>query len=353
MPSSVAAKPAQAADVAVGMNKDRSSSVWLAKQLTQGFSPASQHTPPTEPTAAAAAAAASATRVHKHAGRATRLHATAASSHGAAAASGTTTSSSKVKGIPESVMQQAYLSKEDPISGRIRCKACGKAFEMYRQLGQHLIEKHDGLNSQDAKFLQLHTSSQQPLQQQQLQLDSSDAFPALGASSSSNFDHSKPGASAGAAASTVPAGVSAQQKLPQQLEQHEGKQHPAPLASLLNKPASGSHLAPKPASKRPSQASSSASKPAPAPAKSLGQFTIFDFIKKPKAARAVTAKPGAVRSQAKSAAKRAQVQLSPDQLAAIMQAAAQQVCRAWHLGLESLDHAVWPIQIPGSFSTSL
>lgn len=333
MPSSVAAEAVPAADVANG-SKDRPSNPWLTNQSSQSSQAASQLKPPPTPPAAAAATAAPA-KERRHA-VSQKLH---AASPPMAAAAAFASMASKVKGIPEPVVQQAYLSKQDPVSGRLRCRACGKAFELYRQLGQHLLEKHNGLNSQDAKFLKLHVgqhTSQPSLQQQQqqLQLTSADAFPALGASSSSTTaEEKKPATFSAAAASLTPGTQPAAGRLQKQqhdLQQHEQQQQqdkqqkqPMSMASSSSGPSSSSSAAA--TSTRRSQP---LSKPAPQaevpPPKSLGQFTIFDFIKKPKLSKGAAAKSSRAQPRA-AAASRVGPQLTPEQLAALMQAAQQQV----------------------------
>ena len=337
MPSSGVAEAAPALDVASGMSKDRSSNAsWLANQRRQTSSAAPQSQPPPAPAAAAA-------KAKQHAGSANRLRAMASSAHAGDVSFTNSSKSSKVKGIPESVMQQAYLSKQDPVSGRLRCKACGKAFELYRQLGQHLLEKHDGMNSQDAKFLKLQDPSQysnQPSllqqQQQRLQLESADAFPALGASSSAIVEARKPATSAAAAAGAAIVMPSRSQPPPaeakqqQQQQQQEGKQprKHLPVKSPLISSVTASKVASTASGKPASQAACSPSSQPEAPsARSLGQFSIFDFIKKPKPARAAAAKASATsKGHAKGvAASKTQAQLSPGQLVAIMEAAKEQV----------------------------
>jgi hypothetical protein len=82
------------------------------------------------------------------------------------------------------LMAEAHKSPADPVSGRVRCKACGKAFSAYSFLAQHLKQRHFGLNSEDAKVLEYRHLEQQ--QQAASHKSSSSAqltaadFPSLG-----------------------------------------------------------------------------------------------------------------------------------------------------------------------------
>ncbi len=49
-------------------------------------------------------------------------------------------------------LMEARKSKVEPATKRVRCRACGVAFVSYSSLAQHLGTKHDGINSDEAKF---------------------------------------------------------------------------------------------------------------------------------------------------------------------------------------------------------
>ena len=51
-----------------------------------------------------------------------------------------------------SFMQQCRSGQ----ASRVKCRACGKAFLSFKQLAQHLQAKHNGINSEDAKYLQAY-----------------------------------------------------------------------------------------------------------------------------------------------------------------------------------------------------
>lgn len=55
----------------------------------------------------------------------------------------------------ERLLAQARRSAFDPVTDKARCRACGKAFSSHMQLAQHLGAAHGGVNSEDAKFMQL------------------------------------------------------------------------------------------------------------------------------------------------------------------------------------------------------
>lgn len=63
------------------------------------------------------------------------------------------------------LMSEAHKSPVDPDTGRIRCRACGRAFAAYTFLAQHLKQRHFGINSEDAKVLEYRQLQQQQQQQ--------------------------------------------------------------------------------------------------------------------------------------------------------------------------------------------
>ncbi|GLI68827.1 hypothetical protein VaNZ11_013332 [Volvox africanus] len=69
--------------------------------------------------------------------------------------------SSAIAALQERLLVQARRSAFDPTTGKVRCRACGKAFATYAQLAQHLTAAHDGINSEDAKYLQFKRQQQQ------------------------------------------------------------------------------------------------------------------------------------------------------------------------------------------------
>lgn len=56
--------------------------------------------------------------------------------------------------IPNSPLPspQARLSPVSPLTGKVHCLACGKAFDLYSVLAQHVGDKHEGMNSPEANF---------------------------------------------------------------------------------------------------------------------------------------------------------------------------------------------------------
>jgi hypothetical protein len=89
------------------------------------------------------------------------------------------------------LMAEAQRSAWDPLTQKLRCRACGKALPSYATLAQHLHSRHHGINSPDANFITLQQQQQQlhhhhhqdQQQQQQLyaqDLDDGASFPALG-----------------------------------------------------------------------------------------------------------------------------------------------------------------------------
>ncbi len=56
------------------------------------------------------------------------------------------------KAQQERLLQQAALSKMDPVRHKVHCLACGVAFSTYKQLAQHLEAKHGGINSDDVNY---------------------------------------------------------------------------------------------------------------------------------------------------------------------------------------------------------
>lgn len=55
-------------------------------------------------------------------------------------------------GVDEAALAQAHKSRPNA-TGKVACKACGRAFENYSSLAQHLVSKHGGRNSEDVKVL--------------------------------------------------------------------------------------------------------------------------------------------------------------------------------------------------------
>eukprot|EP00854_Cymbomonas_tetramitiformis_P004313 gene4313-5308_t len=63
-------------------------------------------------------------------------------------------------GTKEFAAKEARKSKVDKF-GKVKCLACSKVFPLYSALEQHLLIKHGGLNSPDAKLLAMATAAQQ------------------------------------------------------------------------------------------------------------------------------------------------------------------------------------------------
>jgi hypothetical protein len=86
----------------------------------------------------------------------------------------------------DALLQQAARSRLDPVSGKVRCQACGKTLPSHALLAQHLKDKHGGVNSEDVKYAALAAAQ----------------APAAAAGSSGDFRPTS-GASGGAAAATA------------------------------------------------------------------------------------------------------------------------------------------------------
>lgn len=57
--------------------------------------------------------------------------------------------------------QQARLSRVDPFTQKIHCRACGRAFESYKFLAQHVGDAHHGANSADEAYLRAKLAEQE------------------------------------------------------------------------------------------------------------------------------------------------------------------------------------------------
>lgn len=76
----------------------------------------------------------------------TSTHAAGSSRSGTATATAAAGPSSAppARSSLEALLAQAKRSTLDPVSGKVRCRACGQAFPSYTRLAQHLGSKHEG-----------------------------------------------------------------------------------------------------------------------------------------------------------------------------------------------------------------